>query len=76
MAQLKKVAVPARLMGRHRNLLAAYEAYTNACAAMTASMNIDDQTIDVAAFNQAETDQETEMGRVSNNVQRIMNTVM
>lgn len=43
---------------------------------MTASMNIDNQTIDVAAFNQAETDQETEMGRVSNNVQRIMNTVM
>ena len=76
LAQLKKVAVPARLMGRHRNLLAAYEAYTNACAAMTASMNIDDQTIDVAASNQAETDQETEMGRVSNNVQRIMNTVM
>lgn len=76
LAQLKKVGVPARLIGRHRNLVAAYEAYANACAAMTASMNVDDQTIDVPAFDQAEKDQEAEMGRVSNDVQRIMSTVM
>lgn len=76
LAQLKKAQVPVRLMGRHRNLLAAYEAYANACAAMTASMNIEDQTIDVPAFDQAEKDQETEMGKVSNDVQRIMNMVM
>ncbi|RRK11886.1 hypothetical protein D1831_00670 [Lactiplantibacillus garii] len=75
-AQLKKAQVPVRLMGRHRNLLTAYEAYANACAAMTASMNVEDQTIDVAAFNQAEKDQEAEMERVSSDVQRIMNVVM
>ena len=74
--QLKKAQVPVRLMGRHRNLLAAYEAYANACAAMTNSLNIEDQTIDVEAFNQAEKDQEAEMEHVSNDVQRIMNMVM
>ncbi|MEY2384900.1 hypothetical protein [Lactiplantibacillus pentosus] len=76
LAQLKKVGVPARLIGRHRNLINAYEAYTKACAAMTASIDLENQTIDVAAFNQAESDQETEMGRISNNVQRIMSAVM
>lgn len=73
---LKKAGVPARLIGRHRNLLAAYEAYANACAAMTASLNVSDQTVDLAAFNEAEKAQETEMERVSNDVQRIMNMVM
>jgi len=76
LAQLKKVQVPVRLIGRHRNLLAAYETYTNACAAMTASLNVDDQTIDVDTFNQAEKDQEAAMERVSGDVQRIMNVVM
>lgn len=74
--QLKKALVPVRLIGRHRNLVAAYEAYTNACAAMTNSLNVTDQTIDVPAFDQAEKDQEAEMTRVSNDVQRIMNMVM
>jgi len=73
---LKKASVPARLIGRHRNLLAAYEAYAAACAAMTASLNIADQRVDVDAFNQAEKDQETEMAHVSNDVQRIMSMVM
>ncbi|CAJ1225495.1 hypothetical protein [Lactiplantibacillus xiangfangensis] len=76
LAQLKKAQVPVRLIGRHRNLLAAYETYTNACAAMTASLNVDDQTIDVDTFNQAEKDQEAAMERVSGDVQRIMNVVM
>lgn len=76
LAQLKKVSVPVRLMGRHRNLVAAYDAYAQACAAMTASLDIKTQTIDVDAFNQAEKAQETEMAHVSNNVQRIMNMVM
>ncbi len=76
LAQLKKVQVPVRLIGRHRNLLAAYETYTNACAAMTTSLNIDDQTIDVDTFNQAEKDQEAAMERVSGDVQRIMSVVM
>ncbi|BDZ29978.1 hypothetical protein RA086_02230 [Lactiplantibacillus sp. WILCCON 0030] len=73
--KLQKAGVPARLIGRHRNLIAAYEAYANACAAMTASLNITDQTVDVAAFNQAEKDQETEMTHVSNDVQRIMTMI-
>ncbi|AVK64430.1 hypothetical protein C5Z26_10050 [Lactobacillus sp. CBA3606] len=74
--QLKQAAVPARLIGKHRNLLAAYDAYTTACAAMTASLKIADQTVDVAAFNQAEKDQEAAMTHVSNDVQRIMTMVM
>jgi len=73
---LKKAGVPARLIGRHRNLLAAYEAYATACAAMTASLNVTDQTVDLAAFNEAEKAQETEMARVSNDVQRIITMVM
>ncbi|WP_318767133.1 hypothetical protein [Lactiplantibacillus carotarum] len=76
LAQLKKAQVPVRLIGRHRNLLDAYEAYTNACAAMTASLNVDNQTIDLEAFNQAEKDQEAQMEHVSSDVQRIMNMVM
>jgi len=76
LALLKKAAAPARLIGRHRNLVAAYEAYTNACAAMTSSMDIEKQTIDTAVFDQAEKDQEAEMARISNHVQRIMSSVM
>lgn len=74
--KLQSAPVPVRLMGRHRNLVAAYDAYTQACAAMTASLNVDDQTVDVAVFNQAEKDQEEQMNHISNDVQRIMNTVM
>ncbi|MFC6180264.1 hypothetical protein [Lactiplantibacillus daowaiensis] len=76
LANLKKAPVPARLIGKHRNLIAAYETYVEACAAMTASLNIEDTTVDVAAFNQAEKDQETAMDHVSTDVQRIMAMVM
>ncbi|MFB9768540.1 hypothetical protein [Lactiplantibacillus modestisalitolerans] len=74
--QLKRAQVPVRLMGRHRNLVTAYEAYAKACAAMTASLDIENQKVDVAAFNQAEKDQEEQMAHVSGDVQRIMNMVM
>ncbi|VDG18067.1 hypothetical protein [Lactiplantibacillus mudanjiangensis] len=76
LANLKKVQAPARLIGKHRNLVAAYEKYVEACAAMTASLNIETTTVDVDAFNQAEKDQETSMDHVSNDVQRIMAMVM
>lgn len=70
--QLEKVAVPVKLLGRHKQLIKSYTDYTNACQAMTDSINPDDSTINIEVFDQAEKDQEESIASISNITSRIM----
>lgn len=74
LTKLQKVAVPARFIGKHKLMVAAYEEYVRACEAMVASLDVKERTADVAKFDQAEKDQETAMDHVSKAMMRILST--
>lgn len=73
--KLEKVAVPVKLLGRHKQLVRYYEEYTNACQAMTDSINPEGHSIAVEMFNQAEKDQEASIASISNTTSRIMSAM-
>ncbi|WP_125574155.1 hypothetical protein [Levilactobacillus huananensis] len=74
--QLQQASVPVRILGKHKSLVAAYRIYTDACQAMTDSLDVEHQTVDQAAFDAAETTQENAMEKVTAATQRIMTSPM
>ncbi|MFC6314329.1 hypothetical protein ACFQHW_01925 [Lapidilactobacillus achengensis] len=69
-ARLAKGTAPARLMGNHKLLVAAYQDFADGCQAMAASLH-EDQTVDQAAFAAAEAQQDDATERMSKYLQRI-----
>ncbi|PWF99353.1 hypothetical protein [Levilactobacillus bambusae] len=74
--RLAGAQAPVRVLGKHKQLVAAYRDYTEACQAMVNSLNPTEQTVDKAAFDAAEQAQDAAMQRVNANTQRIMMTAM
>ncbi|KRK66927.1 hypothetical protein FC79_GL001768 [Lentilactobacillus buchneri DSM 20057] len=73
--KLEQVAVPVKLLGKHKLLVRHYEDYANACQAMTDSIDPQASTVDVDKFNQAEKDQENSIAKVSSTTTRIMGEI-
>lgn len=74
--QLEQASAPVRILGKHKSLVAAFRTYTEACQAMTNSIDVEHQAVDVAAFNQSEKTQENAMEKVTAATQRIMTSPM
>ncbi|WP_261810956.1 hypothetical protein [Levilactobacillus humaensis] len=74
--QLQQASVPVRILGKHKSLVAAYRTYTDACQAMTDSLDVEHQAVDQAAFDAAEATQENAMEKVTAATQRIMTSPM
>jgi len=74
--QLEQASAPVRVLGKHKSLVAAYRVYTDACQSMTDSLDVEHQTVDQAAFDEAEKTQENAMGKVTAAIQRIMSSPM
>ncbi|GAD15477.1 hypothetical protein FD05_GL001613 [Lentilactobacillus otakiensis DSM 19908 = JCM 15040] len=73
--KLQQVAVPVKLLGKHKLLVRHYEDYANACQAMTDSIDPDKPTVDADKFNQSEKDQENSIAKVSSTTTRIMGEI-
>lgn len=73
--KLQQVAVPVKLLGKHKLLVRHYEDYAEACKAMTDSIDPDASTVDVDRFNQSEKDQENSIAKVSSTTTRIMGEI-
>ncbi|GAX00870.1 hypothetical protein [Secundilactobacillus silagei] len=74
--RLQQAAVPVRILGRHKQLVAAYRNYSQACQTMVDTIDPEGQTVNVEAFNDSEHEQENMMGKISSAAQRIMAMVM
>lgn len=74
--KLQQANVPVRVLGKHKSLVAAYRTYTQACQAMTDSIDVEHQAVDNAAFDEAEKTQENAMEKVTAATQRIMTSPM
>lgn len=70
--KLQQAPVPVKVLGKHKMLVRHYEDYTNACQAMTDSIDPDATTINVDQFNKSERDQEGSIAKVSSVTTRIM----
>ncbi len=73
--KLQQVAVPVKLLGKHKLLVRHYEDYANACQAMTDSIDPDAAKVDADKFNQSEKDQENSIAKVSSTTTRIMGQI-
>lgn len=62
---------PARLMGNHKLLVAAYTDFVAGCQAMTDSLGKDKASLDVAAFNAAEQAQDAATEQIMKHLQRV-----
>ncbi|WP_407889915.1 hypothetical protein [Levilactobacillus sp. N40-8-2] len=74
--KLEQASAPVRVLGKHKSLVAAFRVYTEACQAMTNSIDVENQQVDVDAFNQSEKTQENAMEKVTAATQRIMTSPM
>lgn len=74
--RLQQASVPVRILGRHKQLVAAYRNYSQACQAMVDSIDPENQTVDVETFNDSEHEQENMMEKITSAAQRIMSMVM
>lgn len=74
--QLEQASAPVRILGKHKSLVSAFRIYTEACQAMTDSIDVEHQAVDVDAFNQSEKTQENAMEKVTAATQRIMTSPM
>ncbi|KRK47996.1 hypothetical protein GPK34_03185 [Secundilactobacillus kimchicus] len=74
--ELQQAPVPVRLLGRHKQLVAAYRNYQQACQAMVDAIDADGVSVNVDVFNESEREQENMMTKVTSTTQRIMATVM
>ncbi|QBO35920.1 hypothetical protein EQG49_05325 [Periweissella cryptocerci] len=70
--RLNGAQAPIKMIGMYSNLKKHYAAYAQACRAMTDSLNVAEQTVDVEAFNAAGSAQEEEMDKVSATIQKMM----
>ena len=68
---LEKVAVPVKLLGKHKQLVHAYEEYAESCQAMTDSIS-PDSGVDVNNFNKCESNQDNRVSTFSDTSSRIM----
>lgn len=74
--QLQQASVPVRLLGKHKQLVAAYRNYADACQKMVDAIDPAAQTVDTEAFATSENEQENMMDKVTSATQRIMSSVM
>ncbi|WP_288528810.1 hypothetical protein [uncultured Secundilactobacillus sp.] len=74
--ELQQAPVPVRLLGRHKQLVAAYRNYQQACQAMVDAIDADGVSVNVDVFNESEREQENMMTKVTSTTQRITATVM
>ncbi len=74
--KLQQASVPVRILGKHKQLVAAYRNYSEACQNMVNAIDPATQKIDVDAFDQSEKEQENMMEKVTSATQRIMSSVM
>lgn len=70
LTKLKKGQAPARIMGTQHLLVDAYTKFVDGCQAMVDSM-LDDRTIDVDKFNQAEQAQDLATDKIGKYIQKI-----
>ncbi|CAH0418266.1 hypothetical protein [Periweissella ghanensis] len=70
--RLASVTAPIKMMGMYVNLKKHYANYAAACRQMTNSLNVDDQSVDLAAFNASGDIQEAEMDKISVSIQKMM----
>lgn len=73
--KLQQVAVPVKLLGKHKLLVRHYEDYADACQAMTDSIDAEAANVDADKFNQSEKDQENSIAKVSSTTTRIMGQI-
>ena len=71
LAQLRAVAVPAKLIGNHKLLTAAFSDFVAGCEAMVASLHDAPTALDEAAFAAAEADQDAATTRLMKYIQKI-----
>lgn len=69
-SQLERVNVPVKLMGLHKQLVAAYRHYFDACQEMLKSVN-PDQGLNVEQFEQSEKDQDTYSNKITSVIGRM-----
>ncbi|MCH5462262.1 hypothetical protein HC026_06400 [Lactobacillus sp. LC28-10] len=74
--RLQQASVPVRILGKHKQLVAAYRNYAQACQAMVDAIDSEGQKVNVDAFNDSEHEQENMMAKVTSAAQRIMSMVM
>ncbi|WP_461213402.1 hypothetical protein [Lacticaseibacillus sp. GG6-2] len=71
LTQLQKVKVPAKLMGNHKLLTAAFSDFVDGCTAMVASLHDNPSAFDEEAFSEAEADQDVATTRLMKYIQKI-----
>ncbi|APX72115.1 hypothetical protein M5C72_02940 [Companilactobacillus allii] len=70
LTKLQKAKAPARYMGTHMSLVAAFKKYVEGCTEMTESIG-EDQKIDREKFNNAEKVQDENMDKFSKYMQKM-----
>jgi len=74
--RLEQASVPVRILGKHKQLVAAYRNYATACQQMVDAIDVENANVDEKAFNESEKTQENMMDKVSLYAQRIMASTM
>lgn len=74
LVNLKKLKAPIKELGKHNQMISAYEDYVDSCQLMVDSLN--DDSIDEEKFNKSEKMQEDSSDRVTKIVQRILTSYM
>ncbi|MFH5810836.1 hypothetical protein [Companilactobacillus sp. FL22-1] len=70
LTKLEKGKAPARLMGTHISLVAAFKKYVEGCSEMTDSIG-DDKKVDRKAFDESEKKQDEYMDKFSKLIQKL-----
>ncbi|MFD1419191.1 hypothetical protein [Companilactobacillus keshanensis] len=70
LTKLQKGKAPARFMGAHISLVAAFKDYVDGCAKMTESIG-EDKKVDRQMFNEAEKQQDEDMDKFSKQIQKL-----
>lgn len=73
---LKNAKPPVQVLGRHKQLVAAYQKYAADCALMLQSVDEDKHSVNADQFSKAEQAQDKDMDLVSKSFDRIMALLM
>ncbi|WP_252903950.1 hypothetical protein [Secundilactobacillus oryzae] len=63
--KLEQASVPVRILGKHKQLVAAYRNYAEACQAMVDAIDVQNLAVNATAFNESEKTQEHMMEKKS-----------
>ncbi|MCF6515626.1 hypothetical protein GSH19_05615 [Lactobacillus sp. S2-2] len=74
LVSLKNLKAPIKELGKHNQMISAYEDYVDGCQLMVDSLN--DDSVDEEKFNESEKNQEESSDRVTKVVQRILTSYM